>query len=248
MNQPITSLFSLQSTKGEKLVCNEDHDEDDIEADTGGRNTVYGIEVDMMLKTHENRLKLDMEKIERQHEDRLKLHARNFEYEVQKLRSVAKECHILFVEEIKKVQEFVNAKVEYLKSEMLKEISKIEQSHSSLEGNIDIVVEAIKKLVEYYTSFASKSDVKTDSDSNVLDKLAEFLGSLKESLLKIATSHCISVSQDSLSQMFSSFETIIKDKLAPLLKLVNLMPTNSPTVKMVVQGGEKKVGSSKDPS
>ena len=38
----------------------------------------------------------------------------------------------------------------------------------------------------------------------------------------------------------------MKAKLAPLLKLVHLIPTDAPPVKTGVQGGEKDVGSSKE--
>lgn len=37
-----------------------------IQANTGGRNTVFGIEVDMILKSQEHWLKLVVENIERQ--------------------------------------------------------------------------------------------------------------------------------------------------------------------------------------
>ena len=69
-----------------------------IQAYTGARNFVTGVEVDIMLNSQENWLKLCMEKIEQQHDERLKHHARTFEYEVTKLRDVAKERHEFFVE------------------------------------------------------------------------------------------------------------------------------------------------------
>ena len=47
--------------------------------------------------------------------------------------------------------------------------------------------------------------------------------------------------------MFSSLETNLKTEIDPLLKLVNLLPTDDPPIKPVVQGGDKGVGSSKDP-
>lgn len=112
-----------------------------------------------------------MEKTERQHEDHLKLHASNFKYEVQKLHDVAKEHHIFFVGEMKKVEESVNQKVEALMSEMSNKVSKMDQTHLSLHGKIDVIVDAIKKLMEYYTSFTTKFDTKTEADSKVVTKL-----------------------------------------------------------------------------
>lgn len=81
-----------------------------------------------MLKSQEHRLKLAMEKFERQHEDRLNLHAWNFEYEVQKLQDVAKEHRELFVEEVKNVEESVNLKVIELKTEITKEVAMLDQN------------------------------------------------------------------------------------------------------------------------
>lgn len=60
------------------------------------------------------------------------------------------------------MHESVNRKVEALHSKMMKEVDKIEQCHLSLQGKIDVVDEAIKKLVQYYTSFTTKFDVKVD--------------------------------------------------------------------------------------
>ncbi|CAI9288394.1 unnamed protein product [Lactuca saligna] len=174
MNQPITALFSSQSTEGEKLVPEEEDDDDDDDDDD---------------------------------------------------------------DEVKKVHESVNLKVEALKYEMSKEVAKIEQTHSTLHDKIDVVIDAIKKLVEHYTSFTSKFDAKTDVDSKVFSKMEDFWGSLNESISKIDTSHTSSISQEYMSQIFSSLETNLKVELAPLLKCVNMMPTDAPSVNSMVQGG-----------
>lgn len=68
--------------------------------------------------------------------------------------------------------------------------------------------------------------------------------SLKESISKLDSSPKSFISHDSLIQMFSSLESNLTADLAPILKLVNLMPTDAPTFKTGVQGGEKWVGSS----
>ncbi|CAI9266319.1 unnamed protein product [Lactuca saligna] len=117
---------------------------------------------------------------------------------VTKRRDVSKEHHILFVEEIKKVEESVNLKVEALKFEMSKEVAKIEQNYSSLHGKVDIIVDAIKKLVEYYTFFSTKLDAMTETYSKLFAKMEEFLESLKESMSKINLSHSSSISQESM--------------------------------------------------
>lgn len=103
-----------------------------IQADTGGRNSVCGVEVDIILKSQENHLKIVMEQIEKQLVEILKHHVQNFQYEVTKLSDIAKERHALFVEQVKTVAESVNLKVEVLKSEMTKEVAKVEKNYSIL--------------------------------------------------------------------------------------------------------------------
>ncbi|CAI9267456.1 unnamed protein product [Lactuca saligna] len=141
-----------------------------------------------MLKSQENRLKLAMEKIEKQHGDRLKDHACNFENEVTKLHDIAKERHEIFLEQVKKLEDSVNLQVVELKSEMSKEVDKIEKNYSLLHGMDDVNVDAIKKLVEYKNLYSTKLDAKSEQDSKVFEKLEEFLGSLKESRSKVGLS------------------------------------------------------------
>lgn len=144
------------------------------------------------------------------------------------------------------MDEPVNLKVEELKSEMSKEVAKIKKNYATLHDKVDVIADAIKKLVEYYTSITTKLDAKTETYSKVFAKMEEFLGGLKESISKIDTFHSSLVSQESTSKMISFLETNIKVELAPILKLVNLTPTDAPPVKQVAQGGNKGVGSSKD--
>ncbi|CAI9272473.1 unnamed protein product [Lactuca saligna] len=257
MQQPIKSLFSSQSTEGEKTVQEDKTDDDDIivsfteilfdpeednipdnmlklgkqfknlnhklnfllqiQADTGGRNSVSGVEVDIFLKSQEHRLKIAMEQIQKQHVVRLKHHVQNFQYEVTKLCDVAKERYEIFVEQVKKV-----------------------------EDSVDAIVEAIKKLVEYNTLFSTKLEATTKTDSKVFEKMEEFLGSLKEYFSKLDLSQQSAVSQESISKLISSIESNIKTKIEPIMMLVLLLPTNSLAMKHVVQGG-MGVGSLKDP-
>lgn len=97
---------------------------------------------------------MTMEHIEQKHEECLKLYVENFQYDVTKLRGIAKERRVLFIEQVKKVEESI-------KSEMSKEVEKVEHNYSSLHSKVDIIANTIKKLVEYYTLFSTKLDAKT---------------------------------------------------------------------------------------
>ncbi|CAI9285610.1 unnamed protein product [Lactuca saligna] len=71
------------------------------------------------------------------------------------------------------------------------------------------------------------------------------------SLLQIQTDtggrNIVSGIEESFSQMFCLFKSNLQTDIAPLLKLVNLMSTDSPTCSKSGARGDKGVGSSKDP-
>lgn len=75
------------------------------------------------------------------------------------------------------MEESVNLKVAELKYEMKKEVENIEKNYSIIHGKVDVIADAIMKLVEYNTSYSYKLDTKTEKDSKVFKKLKEFLGS-----------------------------------------------------------------------
>lgn len=75
------------------------------------------------------------------------------------------------------MEDSINLKVVELKSEMSKEVEKIEKKFSIIHGKVDVIADAIMKLVEYNTSYSYKLDTKTEKDSKVFKKLKEFLGS-----------------------------------------------------------------------
>ncbi|CAI9288188.1 unnamed protein product [Lactuca saligna] len=93
-----------------------------------------------------------MEQIEKNHEERLKLHVENFQYEVTKLRDVAKEHHVLFPEEVKKLEELVGSLKESLSKLDLSQQSVVSQDSisnmiSSIESNLKDELSPLLKLV-----------------------------------------------------------------------------------------------------
>lgn len=129
-----------------------------------------------------------------------------------------------------------------LKSEMSKEVAKLDEYYSTLRSDVDVIIDAVKKVVMYFTSLSTIVDSKPESDSKVFAKLEAFLLSLTKIVSKLDFSPNSSVSQESLFQLFSYLETSLKAKLTPLLKFLNLMPTDSPPIKTCMQGVEKEVG------
>ncbi|CAI9259997.1 unnamed protein product [Lactuca saligna] len=196
MNQPITSLFSSQSTEWEKSIPEDDQD------------------ADVMVSFVEIQFDPEDDNIP----DHMLISGKFRSLALLKWQSSQQKCQ-----------------------------RRLPNLISILHTTVDDIVEAVIKVVEYFNSFSTKVDSKTESNSKVFSKLEEFLESLKESILKIDTFPKSCISQKYLSQVFSSFISNLKTDIAHLLKLVNLMLTDAPPIRQVVQGGQKGVGSSKDP-
>ncbi|CAI9300260.1 unnamed protein product [Lactuca saligna] len=141
---------------------------------------------------------------------------------------------------------------------MAKKVVKLDNDYSTLNMMAVTIVAPITKLFELHNSLLSNIDTNLEYDSKSFAKLDELLGSFNKLLSKLGSSSQSSSSQESFSKIFCSLESTLKADLAPLLKLVNLMPSNASPVRIGVQGGEKgfysgsskgfDTGSSKDPS
>ncbi|CAI9295456.1 unnamed protein product [Lactuca saligna] len=93
----------------------------------------------------------------------------------------------------------------------------LSHNYSNLHTNIDIIVDDVKKVVDFNNSLLNKVDTKSNFDSKVFANLEELLGSLKGSLSKLEVSPSSSISQESFSKFLSTFETNLKAEVAPLL-------------------------------
>lgn len=65
-------------------------------ADTGGKNSVSGVEVEYLLKSQESHMKTFIENIDKRYEERMTNQSKSFDHEIYKLHDVAKERHQLF--------------------------------------------------------------------------------------------------------------------------------------------------------
>lgn len=81
----------------------------------------------------------------------LVVHSKSFGYEIQKLSDVTKERHYIFIDQVKKMKDSVDLKVPKLKSEMAKYFEKMEKNCTLLHNKVDVVTNAIKKLVNFNT-------------------------------------------------------------------------------------------------
>lgn len=189
-----------------------------------------------MIKAPKLRLKVVLDQMVQNNECRVKFQFETFNHEVKDVRVVAKERHLLFVQAAKKVQEDVNLKVEEIRKEMMQEVTKVDHNYYILHTKVYIVVDVVTKIVEYHTTINSKEFVH----------LQGVLADVKAMISKLPIPPTSTISQESISKMFSSLESRLKADLDPLLQLVNLIPRAAPPISIGVQGGDKGVGASKN--
>ncbi|CAI9290625.1 unnamed protein product [Lactuca saligna] len=91
-----------------------------IQADGGGKHSVSNLEVDLMLKQQVGRLCDAIYDVYRNNEKRVKNQLSTFSLDLRELKDVANECHILFIQDLKKVREDVNLKIQELRDDMSK--------------------------------------------------------------------------------------------------------------------------------
>lgn len=116
---------------------------------------------------------------------RLVFHSESFDYEIRNLRDVSKERHDLFIEHVTTTKESLNIKIAKLKSLLSKEVNKMEENYTLLNGKIDVIVGAITKLVEFNTKYTKYFEAKLENDKKVIVKMEEFLSCINESLSKV---------------------------------------------------------------
>ncbi|CAH1447301.1 unnamed protein product [Lactuca virosa] len=112
--------------------------------------------MEYLLRSQENHFRSLVESLEQKKVESLVVHSKRFDYEIQKLRDVAKEHHDIFVEQVMKMKEFVDLKVAELNSEMAKEVEKMEKNYTFLHIIFDVVATVITKMVDFNTDYLNK--------------------------------------------------------------------------------------------
>ncbi|CAH1433898.1 unnamed protein product [Lactuca virosa] len=123
--------------------------------------------MEYLLKSQENRFQSFVESIEQKQAEGFAIHSKSFDYEIQKLHYIAKERHENFVDQVTKMKEYVDLKVVELKSEMSKEVQKMEQKYSLLHSKDDVLATAITNLVEFNIEYSHKLEANSEKGSHV---------------------------------------------------------------------------------
>ncbi|CAI9262167.1 unnamed protein product [Lactuca saligna] len=120
---------------------------------------------------------------------------------------------------------------------MVKEVAAISHYFPTLHTKLDIIAFVVTNVVKWYQSLISKLDKIVELDTQSFSKIEDSLINLNDLVSKIGSSSSL-INHDSLFQKFASLESTLKAELAPLSKLLNLMPMNAPPVQTGVQGRE----------
>ncbi|CAI9285075.1 unnamed protein product [Lactuca saligna] len=239
LQQPITTLLQSQSTDPPKTNFDDetvrggfrgtydelqfDMDEEDIPD--------HIIEVDVMLKAQEARLlntfstllgaseSRTLQKVDcndKNNELRIKSISSVFNEEVRDLRRVAKERQVLFVLDVKK-------------------------DYASLNQKMDIIIDGVTKFVKLNEALSPQiSQLSADESKNFME-ITMLLNELNVIISKAGSSPGSTlIILEFLSQKFLLFESVLHKQLAPLSRILNLLPSNAPLAVTGVQRGRKE--------
>ncbi|KAL7609165.1 hypothetical protein Lser_V15G10960 [Lactuca serriola] len=202
------------------------------QADSGKMSSISAMEVDIMIKGAEKRIMGKIDKLDKNNELRLKSQGSNFTSAVQDLKAATKERHILFVQDVKKVREDVNFKIQELKSELANHLQDVHTKQADVQKQIVEISSQLQKLNDIPVLEAHKA-ATTEKFDQLIKLVTE---------LKTAVSHSSSpqiLTPEFLSLKINTLEQAIQKSLAPLTNFTSLLPKSAPPVYTGVQGGEK---------
>ncbi|CAI9285485.1 unnamed protein product [Lactuca saligna] len=229
------------------------------QADLGGGNSVTSLEMDGLLKMVEGRIsskvlgmikdsksrlldKIDL--CDHSNEMRVNAQKSTFEGDLKELKLVAKERHVLFIQDVKKVREDVNYKLQELRQDMEKEIANVRTEFASLNQKVDIICDAVTKFAKLYKSLSPQISQLSSTENKNFMEVFTLLKELKTLSSTPASSSLLS--SEDLIKTFSQFESLLLQQLTPLSRISSLLPTmDAPLASTGVQAGEKKIEGSK---
>ncbi|CAI9262736.1 unnamed protein product [Lactuca saligna] len=160
---------SLVKSNAETTVNIDDFAETSVEDTTIHRGD--SMKVSTPVKTiftsperQENRLLDAITDADRQNEKRMKAQSMSFTSNLKYLKAIVKEGHILFIQDVKKVREDVNLKIQELREDIGKEVSALQHDYSSLHQKFDIIADVVTKFVKLYESLVPKVAKTADTD------------------------------------------------------------------------------------
>ncbi|CAI9272208.1 unnamed protein product [Lactuca saligna] len=138
----------------------------------------------MLLKRQENHLHDAIQDADRNNEKRVKAQLSAFTSDLKELKAVAKERHILFIQDVTKVREYVNLKVQEIRKDMSKEIAVVQQDYASLNQKVDIIADVVTKFVKLYEALGPKVEQMSADEVKFFLNINQLLVELKGLVLK----------------------------------------------------------------
>ncbi|KAL7607644.1 hypothetical protein Lser_V15G16187 [Lactuca serriola] len=202
------------------------------QADSGRMSSISAMEVDIMIKGAEKRILEKVDQSDKNNELRVQTQGNNFTTTLKDLKAANKERHLLFIQDVKKVREDVNFKIQELKSDIEKDLQAVNTRQEDLH----------KQVVEILSQIHKLNNIPVAADQNVatmekFDILIKLVTELKSAVSQSSTSQIIT--PEFLSLKINTLEQAIQKALAPISNFSSLLPKGAPPVFTGVQGGEK---------
>ncbi|CAI9281121.1 unnamed protein product [Lactuca saligna] len=255
LNQPFTTLFSSQSTDPPKSNEPPKPLEDSKTEDTGFGGTFEALEFEDEEENFPDHMLISMKQFKilnknlnsiiqsqvdmgvailcqewrlMKNELRIKSQSSTFNGEVQEFRRLAKERHVMFVQDVKKVREDVNFKLQELREDMEKEIEVVQRDYASLNQQVDVIVEVLATFVKLYEAESPQLSQLSTTESTSFVKINNHFKELKALISKSISSPLITA--EFLSQEFTHSKAILQKQVAHLSRISNILPTDAPPV------------------
>ncbi|CAI9280538.1 unnamed protein product [Lactuca saligna] len=96
------------------------------------------------------------------------------------------------------------------------------QDVKTVREDVDIIIDVVTIAIDFYSSFGVKFDSKSEVDAKSFGNVENILKELKD-LVSV-------ISREASIEKLRMLKSTIQKELAPLVKFINFVPTNSPPV------------------
>ncbi|KAL7607148.1 hypothetical protein Lser_V15G19426 [Lactuca serriola] len=230
------------------------------QVDSGRMSSISAMEVDVMIKGDEKRIMEKVDQSDKNNELRIQAQGSNFSLEVKDLKAVAKERHVLFVQDVKKVREDVNYKLQEVQKFL--DVPILEAHNEETKEKLDQLTKLVSEL-KMVVSQSSTTQILTPEflslKINTLDQpiqkalapLANFTSLLPRSAPPAFTGVQGGEKRLSKEEDAKTVGKVISTQLITTIPILT-KPISSTTVttKTIAKGiviGEKEGGSSSKP-
>ncbi|KAL7586161.1 hypothetical protein Lser_V15G40639 [Lactuca serriola] len=202
------------------------------QADSGRMSSISAMEVDIMIKGAEKRILEKVDQSDKNNELQVQAQGNNFTTTLKDLKAANKERHLLFIQDVKKVREDVNFKIQEVKSDIAKDLQAVNTRQEDLHKQVVEISSQLHKL-----NNIPVADDQKAATMEQFDILIKLVTELKSAVSQSSTSQILT--PEFLSLKINTLEQAIQKALAPISNFSSLLPKGAPPVFTGEQGGEK---------